>query len=234
LSNLTNDELTRLTTPHLADGCLRMHVPIRCSPSALRPLASAMRCSGRARPVRHVGSIDIFFEALDGAAPGEILVIDNGGRLDEACIGDIVALETKDAGLAGIVIWGLHRDSMELSHIGFPVFSLGALPTGPQRLHARPADAFSRATIGAHAITSSDFVVADANGVLFLPEDRLEDIIAAAVDCRETEASQLGAMRNGHSYRGQVRFSEYLARRRRDASYGFRQHLREIAAAGEV
>jgi 4-hydroxy-4-methyl-2-oxoglutarate aldolase len=234
LSNAANDELSRLTTPQLADGCLKTHVPIRCAPSALRPLALAMRCSGRARPVRHVGSIDIFFEAIHGAAWGEILVIDNGGRLDEACIGDIVALETKDAGIAGIVIWGLHRDSKELSDIGFPVFSLGALPTGPQRLHTRPADVFTRATIGAHVITSSDFVVADADGVLFLPEDRLEDIIAAAVDCRETEARQLRAMRKGQSYRGQVRFSDYLARRHQDASYGFRQHLKEIAAAGEV
>jgi regulator of RNase E activity RraA len=194
-----------------------------------------MRCAGRARPVRHVGSIDIFFEALNGVDhPGEILVIDNGGRLDEACVGDIVALEAKAAGIAGIVIWGLHRDSTELSDMGFPIFSLGALPTGPQRLHTRPSDIFSRATVGAHLITSNDFVVADANGVLFLPEDRLEDIVAAAITYRETEARQLTAMKAGRSYRSQVRFGEYVARREEDASYGFRQHLKEVAAAGEA
>lgn len=234
MSDIANDRLAHLTTPHLADGCLKTNVPIRCAPSALRPLAPAMRCSGRARPVRHVGSIDIFFEALHGAARGEILVVDNAGRQDEACIGDIVALEAKDAGIAGIVIWGLHRDSKELTDIGFPVFSLGALPTGPQRLHARPANVFNRATIGAHVVTSSDFVAADANGVLFLPEDRLENIIAAAVDCRETEARQLKAMKDGQFYRSQVRFNDYLARRQQDAGYGFRQHLKEIAAAGEI
>jgi 4-hydroxy-4-methyl-2-oxoglutarate aldolase len=228
------DQLSTLTTPHLADGCLRTNVPIRCAPAGLRPLVGTMQCTGRARPVRHVGSIDIFFEALQGAAPGEVLVIDNGGRLDEACIGDIVALEAKGAGIAGIVIWGLHRDSKELGEIGFPVFSLGALPTGPQRMHARPADIVSRATIGAHVVTSSDFVVADANGVLFLPEDRLDDIVAAAVGYRETEARQLEAMRTGRSFRSQVRFSEYMSRRDRDASFSFRQHLKDIEAAGEV
>lgn len=228
------DQLSNLITPHLADGCLRTNVPIRCAPAGLRPLVGTMRCAGRARPVRHVGSIDIFFEALQGAAPGEVLVIDNGGRLDEACIGDIVALEVKAEGIAGIVIWGLHRDSKELREIGLPVFSLGALPTGPQRLNTRPADVFGRATVGTHVVTSSDFVVADANGVLYLPEDRLDDIIAAAVAYRETEARQLKAMRAGRSYRSQVRFSEYLSRRDRDASYSFRQHLKDIEAAGEV
>ena len=111
---------------------------------------------------------------------------------------------------------------------------MGALPTGPQRLNARPADIFSRATVGQHVITSSDFVVADANGVLFLPEDRLDDIIAAAVAYRETEARQLEAMAAGRNFRSQIRFSEYMSRRDRDAGYGFRQHLKDIEAAGDV
>ena len=228
------NELKRLTTPHLADGCLKANVPIRCAPSALRPLVAGMRCAGRARPIRHVGSIGVFFEALQLGAPGDVLVVDNGGRLDEACIGDIVALEVKETGCAGFVIWGLHRDTKELSEIGFPLFSLGALPTGPQRLHARPADVFSRATIGPHVITPEDIVVADANGVLFLPDNRLEDIISAAITYRETEARQLEAMRAGRSYRSQVQFGEYIARRAKDPTYGFRQHLKEIAAAGEA
>lgn len=228
------DQLKALTGPHLADGCLRTGVPIRCAPAGVGPLLPGMECRGRARPVRHLGSIDVFMEVFEEAQAGEILVIDNGGRLDEACIGDIVLLEAQAAGIAGIVIWGLHRDSKELSQIGFPVFSLGALPTGPQRLHARPPDTFTRAVFGQHAITSGDVVVADANGVLFLPEDRIEDIISAATACRETEARQLKAMAQGRTFRTQARFSEYLAKRAKEPAYGFRQHLKDIEAAGEV
>lgn len=234
LSATLTRKLRDLTTPHLADGCLATNVPVRCAPSGLQPLASDMRCAGRARLVRHVGSIDIFMEALERTTPEEILVIDNGGRLDEACIGDIVALEAKAAGIAGIVIWGLHRDSKELGDIGFPIFSLGAFPTGPQRLNARPADILDRAIVGAHCISTADFVVADANGVLFLPEDRLESIIAAAFAYREVEARQLEAMRAGRTYRSQVRFEEYVSRRQHEPGYGFRQHLKAIAAAGEA
>ena len=228
------DKLSGLTTPHLADGCLKTNVPIRCGPAGMRPLVAGMQCVGRARPVRHVGSIDVFLEALQTPASGEVLVIDNGGRIDEACVGDIIALEAKTAGITGIVIWGLHRDSKELGEIGFPLFSLGACPTGPQRLNLRPADIFERALVGTHIVTSSDVVVADANGVLFLPEDRIGDIVAAAAAVRETEFRQIGAMATGRSYRDQVRFSAYLSRRDRDSGFGFRQHLKEIDKAGEV
>jgi 4-hydroxy-4-methyl-2-oxoglutarate aldolase len=88
--------------------------------------------------------------------------------------------------------------------------------------------------VGAHIVSPSDFVVADANGVLFLPEDRLDDVVAAAITCRETEAAQLKAMKAGRNYRSQVRFDEYVSRRTRDANYGFRQHLKAIALAGEA
>jgi 4-hydroxy-4-methyl-2-oxoglutarate aldolase len=226
--------LEGLTTPHLADGCLRVGAPIRFAPPGVRPVLPSMLCHGRARPVRHVGSIDVFLEVFEHVEPGEVLVIDNGGRLDEACIGDIILLEGRAAGLSGFVIWGLHRDARELQEIGFPVFSMGGLPTGPQRLHPRPDDIFTRAMFGTHAITGDDYVIADENGVLFLPLDRIDQIAEAARGYRETEARQLKGMREGRSYREQTRFAEYLRRRNSSPEYGFRQHLKDIAAAGEV
>jgi regulator of RNase E activity RraA len=46
---------------------------------------------------------------MQTAQPGEVLVIDNGGRLDEGCIGDLTALEAENCGLTGIIVWGAHR-----------------------------------------------------------------------------------------------------------------------------
>ena len=155
-----------LTTAHLADACLRAQVPVRCAPAALSTVMPGSRLAGRVAPAQHVGSVDIFLEALQGAAPGDVLVVDNGGRLDEACVGDLVALEAQAAGLEGLVIWGLHRDTADLRAIGLPVFSLGAIPTGPQRLDVRPHDALASVTVGEWAVGREDVVLGDDDGVL--------------------------------------------------------------------
>ena len=154
-----------LTTAHVADACLRLGITVRCAPPTLRPVWAGIHVVGRARPVRHVGSVDVFLEALGHAAPGDVLVVDNEGRTDEACVGDLVALEVARAGLVGIVIWGLHRDTAQLRAIGLPVLSLGAYPDGPERLDPQAADALAWAWCGPHIVTGDDVVLADDDGV---------------------------------------------------------------------
>jgi regulator of RNase E activity RraA len=136
--------------------------------------------AGRVSPARHVGSVDIFLEAFEGAAPGDVLVVDNGGRLDEACVGDLVALEAQAAGLGGLVIWGLHRDTADMLAIGLPVFSLGAIPVGPQRLDPRPPDALESAVVGDWTVGREDLVLGDDDGVLFVPAARAGDLFTVA------------------------------------------------------
>jgi regulator of RNase E activity RraA len=222
-----------LTTAHLADACIRARIPVRCAPAPLRAVVPGSRLAGRVAPTRHVGSVDIFLEALEGAAPGDVLVVDNGGRLDEACVGDLVALEAQAAGLEGIVIWGLHRDTADIRAIGLPVFSLGATPAGPLRLDARPDDALASATVGAWTVDREDLVLGDDDGVLFVPAAGAADLVTLAGTIRDTERAQAARMRAGVSLRSQVRFDTYLARRRQTPSLSFREHLRAVSGAIE-
>lgn len=221
------------STAHLADGCLSTDTPVRCAPAALRPLISGASCYGRVFPVRHVGSVDVILEALECAQSGDVLVIDNGGRLDEACVGDLLSLEVKQAGVRGIVIWGLHRDSAELQKIGLPVFSLGALPTGPQRLDPQSPDCMYWARVGQWVVTATDYVACDDDGVIFLPAAKLPEIVAAATAIADKERRQAESMRAGVSLRQQTRFAEYLAAREAHPSLTFRQHLKQVAGAIE-
>ena len=222
-----------LTTPHVADACLRAGVEVRCAPPDLRPLGPAHRVAGRVRPSRHYGSVDIFLEALELASPGEVLVVDNAGRRDEACVGDLIALEAKLAGLAGMVIWGLHRDTPELVEIGLPAFSLGECPTGPLRLDSREAGALVSARVGSWIVGPDDVAFGDANGVLFVPQARAEDIARIARSIRDTERTQAEKMRRGTSLRAQLQFSDFLARRASNPALTLREHLRRIGGAIE-
>jgi regulator of RNase E activity RraA len=186
----TRRRFATLTTAHLADACIRAQIPVRCAPALLQALVPGSRLVGRASPARHVGSVDVFLEALEGAAPGDVLVVDNGGRLDESCLGDLVALEVQAAGLEGIVIWGLHRDTADIRAIGLPVFSLGAIPTGPQRLDVRPEDALESAVVGDWTVSREDLILGDDDGVLLVPVARAGDIFTLAETIRDKSGAK--------------------------------------------
>src|SRR5919108_2308708 len=94
-----HDKFSELSTPLIADACLRLKIPLRFTPSGIHPLTIESHIAGRALPVRHYGSVDVFLEAMGTAQPGDILVIDNEGRMDEGCIGALTTLEAQACGL---------------------------------------------------------------------------------------------------------------------------------------
>ena len=234
---MEHEELRRrfatLTTAHLADACIRAQVPVRCAPAGLQAALPGARVAGRVSPARHVGSVDVFLEAFEGAAPGDVLVVDNDGRLDESCVGDLVALEAQTAGLDGIVIWGLHRDTADIRAIGLPVFSLGSISTGPQRLDERPGEVLESAVVGDWTVSAEDLVLGDDDGVIFVPVAGAEDLFALAESIRDTDRRQADRIRSGVTLRSQVQFDTYLAERRQNPSLTFREHLRAVGGAIE-
>ena len=227
------ERFAELSTPLVADAALRLKIPLRLAPSGIAPLIPATRLAGRALPARHYGSVDVFLEAMQTAQPGDVLVIDNGGRADEGCIGDLTALEARASGLVGIIVWGTHRDTPELRQIGFPIWSCGACPSGPQRLDPREESALRSARFGEFEVTADDVVFADDDGCVFVAMASAEDLLTTARAIWQRERQQADAIKAGNTLKSQLHFARYLERRAADPAYTFRQHLRKMDGAIE-
>jgi 4-hydroxy-4-methyl-2-oxoglutarate aldolase len=196
-------------------------------------LRSGNRVFGRVLPARHYGSVDVFLEAISDSRKGDVLVIDNAGLMDEACIGDLVTLEAKKSGLAGIVVWGCHRDTLQLGKIGLPVFSLGPCASAPTRMRPRSKDALRSARIGKFQVDKDDIVLGDDDGVVFFSKKNLSALVKTAGGILRTESRQAALAKKGKLLRDQLQLTNYLKRRSRDSSYTFRDHLRSIGGAVE-
>jgi regulator of RNase E activity RraA len=233
---MTSIEIARtfgeLSTPLVADALVRLALPVRVAPREIRPMVGT-RVAGRVLPAVHAGSVDVFLEAMGGASAGDVLVIDNGGRTDEGCIGDLVAIEASTQGLGGIVLWGTHRDSAELAVIGLATFSCGVCPNGPLRARERVAEALTRARLGWQLVDRTDAVFGDLDGVLFVNDQHLDEVVSVAREIATRERQQAELVRQGKSLRAQFRLDEYVKRRVEDPTHTFRQHLRSLGGAIE-
>jgi regulator of RNase E activity RraA len=222
------------TTPFIADACVQLALPVRVGPFGLKPNIAGSRAAGPARPARHAGSTDVFLEAIAAASKGDVLVIDNGGRHDEGCIGDLVVGEAYMSGLAGTVCWGAHRDTGAILAFGAKVWSLGTCPNGPLELRKRVPTALEAANLGSVTVTKDDYVFADDDGVVVVATQDLDRIVTTARDIAEREGAQAVRLLKGELLRQQLDLDTYVAKRNSYPEFTFREHLKSFGGAIEI
>jgi regulator of RNase E activity RraA len=229
------DPVFEWTTPFIADACVQLSLPVRVGSHGLKCMVPGSKAAGPARPARHAGSTDVFLEAIAAARKGDILVIDNGGRNDEGCIGDLVVGEALMSGIAATICWGTHRDTGAILSMGALVWSLGTCPNGPLELRSRVATALEAASIGGHVtVTLEDFVFADDDGVVVVAQADLPRIVETARDIASREGAQAVRLMKGELLRSQLDLDGYVAKRQSDPSHTFRDHLKAFGGAIEI
>jgi regulator of RNase E activity RraA len=161
--------------------------------SALRP---AMKVAGTALTVEvRPGDNLMIHAAMSLAQPGDVLVIDGKGDQTSALMGTIMITACRKLGIAGVVVDGAVRDSLEIEEIGFPVFSVGTNPNGPTKsVGGRIGHPVS---VGGVTVHPGDFIIGDADGVVVVERDKIASLVPLAHKKVADEAARIAAIQQG-------------------------------------
>lgn len=161
------------------------------------------------------GDILYVLKAPDLARPGDVLVVDGGGRTDAALLGDIVTGVLSRAGVVGTVVDGAIRDVEGIDEVGTPTFARGAHPAtgsndGPGAINVT-------VQAGGVIVRPGDVLRGDASGVVVVPREHLVEVaaLARAVDDRET--AWLETIRGGASLAAATGIDEVIRHKRQGA-----------------
>ncbi|SFB32318.1 RraA famliy [Rhizobium sp. NFR07] len=171
--------------------------------AALRPYYTGGIMVGPAITVKaRPGDNLMVHKALDIAEPGDIVVVDAGGDLSNAIIGELMVAHAIQRGLGGIVIYGAIRDSAELSAGSFPVFASGVTHRGPYK--DGPGEVNVPISIAGMVINPGDLICGDADGLLSVGIDDVETVHGAATKKHEAETRQMASIKAGTNDRSWV------------------------------
>ncbi|HVY05556.1 MAG TPA: RraA family protein [Burkholderiales bacterium] len=167
---------------------------------ALQPMHSGGKLCGPAITVRTApGDNLLIHKAIDMAQPGDIIVVDGGGALDAALIGDIMTSYAVSRGVGGFVIDGAVRDTEELAARDLPVYARGISPRGPTR--EGPGEINVAISIDGTVVNPGDIVVGDADGLVFIPPSQAEALLKAVAALLAKEKALLDAIAAGKADR---------------------------------
>jgi regulator of RNase E activity RraA len=169
----------------------------------LRPMHGGGVLAGPAFTVKtRPGDNLMVHKALDLAEPGDVVVVDGGGDLTNALIGELMLAHAQKRGLAGIVIDGAIRDSLSVRRGAFPVFAAGVTHRGPYK--DGPGEINVSIALGGMVVEPGDLVLGDDDGLLCVPYDEVAPVYEATRAKWEAEQRQMKAIEAGTSDRGWI------------------------------
>lgn len=135
---------------------------------------------GSAFPVlTTAGDNAAIIKSLEYLQPGDALMVNGGGYLGRALIGDNLAQRFALRGAVGAVLDGCVRDRETIANLGFPVFARGVTPAGPFK--NGPGVVGEDVAIGGVVCHPGDIVCADSDGIIVIPPARADEVLTAVL-----------------------------------------------------
>ncbi len=179
--------LKKMDTTCVSDAMDKLGIP--CGLLGIKPIQRGHVICGEAFTVHYIpcgqvkGTVGDF---LDDVEPGQVVVIDNGGREYCTVWGDIMAYAAKKRGIEGTVIDGVCRDIPAVTEIGYPIFSKGYyMVTGKDRVEVDGVNV--PVAVSGIQIRPKDIILGDDTGVIAIPRERAEEILEIAEKIDSTE-----------------------------------------------
>jgi 4-hydroxy-4-methyl-2-oxoglutarate aldolase len=158
-----------------------------------RAVTVKMTAAGLTKGKTHLG-----VKAIDLAEKGDIIVIDNGGRIDTSCWGGILANAAKMKGISAVVIDGACRDLDDCLDADFPVFARGTVvATARGRIMEESTN--SMIQFGGVQVRPGDIIVGDRSGIVVIAHEITEQVIAKAEELYEKEENMVAEIKQGKS-----------------------------------
>lgn len=179
--------LKELSCTDLSDAMDKLGIPGQCL--GIMPLDRSFRLVGQARTLRYgpvgedPGTVGDY---IDDIGPGHVVVLDNQGRLDATVWGDLLTMTASKRGVVGTVIDGVCRDVDRALELSYPVFSRGNwMRTGKDRVQVEATG--EPVTVGGVRVEADDWLVGDGDGVVSIPQIRVQEVIEIANTVRDAE-----------------------------------------------
>lgn len=185
------DAFRDVATPHISDNMNRL-----CGVVGLSRYNGRGKLVGTAFTVKtRPGDNLMVHKALDLAEPGDVIMVDGGGALENALVGELMMLYARSRGIAGFVIEGAVRDVAALATSDFPCYARGHVHRGPYK--DGPGEINVPVAIGGLVIEPGDIVVGDEDGLVALKPGEAKALLAKARDWAAKEEEAKAAIRDG-------------------------------------
>lgn len=186
------DEFKNVVTPHISDNLNRMFA----GGTTLRPFHKKGKLVGSAITVKtRPGDNLMVHKAIDLAEPGDVIVVDAGGDLTNAIVGEIMLRIAQKNKISGFIINGAIRDTAAFAEEEFPVYAAGVTHRGPYK--DGPGEINVPISLSGMIVNPGDIVVGDEDGLVTVPLDRAEEILALAQKHQQMEEEIMRSINEG-------------------------------------